>query len=82
MLRYELVLLAAFISWTMGAQVATGDTVCKDGGLDWYTSKVGETPCTFRLRFIMCLLLTAALVGRTYELLRQVCNSVCEWKLL
>ncbi|KAJ8093882.1 hypothetical protein PM082_009749 [Marasmius tenuissimus] len=34
-----------------------GTTQCKDTGLDWYISGVGETPC------------------KTYERLRQICNS-------
>lgn len=49
MLRYKLALLATLISWTTEVDADTGDTTCKDSGLDWYTSKVGETPCVFML---------------------------------
>ncbi|OSX63153.1 hypothetical protein POSPLADRAFT_1180211, partial [Postia placenta MAD-698-R-SB12] len=40
----------------------SGNTTCAGNALDWYTSAVGETPCT-------CT---------TYQRLRQICNSEYE----
>lgn len=52
MLRSRLAFLGVLISWSAKVQLATGQTECKDSGLDWYTSKVGETPCMFSLGFL------------------------------
>ena len=41
----------AILSWPLLSVVAQGNTTCKGTTLDWYTSVVGETPCTSEVNF-------------------------------
>ncbi|KAG2362031.1 hypothetical protein BDR07DRAFT_1461129 [Suillus spraguei] len=42
----ELAWVVLLLLYHAGAALAVGNTTCLSGQLDWYTSAVGETPCT------------------------------------
>ena len=69
--------LAAFASFRV---VSAGNTTCVGDHLDWYTSAVGETPCAFStLASVRKSEHTPPEIGFTYQRLRQICNSDCEY---
>lgn len=78
---YRVLVFASALSWSPLAVrgQGQGNTTCKGTSLDWYTSVVGETPCTCcQCCHPQTYTFNTTHVGQTYQSLRRICAPNCK----